>query len=244
LKEVDFGFDTWASFSSDSFSGEFPPNFIKNVIADAKVAFEKWTKLPSVQDVTRYPPQFPENFEVAHSLCVFRPDDPASPQTLFFQGWMFDGEVQEGRMGISRYPLIGCYNPTGFVSLGEFSSGSELSEFCPLSFVSPADQHAHLVEEVLELDGFSMTLRDWHFGGPMAKLAIDAEFRKKSDVATGLAVCVDVERKRIHVCALFIVCGNLPQSQVLDKDFLASRSTAGLKGFVESLPNFDPSIGF
>ena len=255
-------------------TGSFPPHFLEKVIEDAKTAYKKWTKIESVAPIIQYPSEFPSSpspspsspppsssdcFETTISLCVYHPANPSLPQTTFFQGWMFDGEIEQGRLGVSRYPLIGLYqNNHGFLfpsssspsspsssSKGGEESSNELSEFSPMNSLSPADQHVHLVEETLELDGFLMELKDWNFGGPMAKLVLNPEqlsLNPHSNVASGLVACVDLKRKRIHLCGLFVVCGERPKESI-DRQFLMKQSTGLLKDFIETLPRFDPQIG-
>ena len=48
-------------------------------------------------------------------------------------------------MGISRYPLVGLYDPSSsFVSPSPLSSSpSCLPSFCPFDGLSPMDQHVH-----------------------------------------------------------------------------------------------------
>ena len=38
-----------------------------------------------------------------------------------------------------------------------------------LNPLAAADQHVHVVQEVIELDGFPMEFKDWHFGSDMAQ---------------------------------------------------------------------------
>jgi len=59
----------------------------------------------------------------------------------------------------------------------------------------------HLVEEVLELDGFQIPLSDWHFGSDMARFHISPD----QPFARAWAVCMDLEKGRCQICYLLII---------------------------------------
>ena len=102
--------------------------------------------------------------------------------------------------------------------------------------LKPADQHVHLVEEVLELDGFPVELSDWHFGSDMAKFSINPD----TPWARSWVVCVDLDKKWCEVTYLLILSPELEViakrvlsvNHVLPSDF-AQELTKELNGLVE-----------
>jgi len=172
---------------------------LDNLIRDAQAAHRKWSSIASTQEIVTFPEVCPiqrGKTPIDWSLSIFRAIDVSRPHNIFFQGWLYDGQLS-GRLGASRYPLIGLYDS---FNLAHFVSESEPSEFCPTESLSPADQHVHLVEEVLDLDGFSIEMKDWHFGANMARLLMS----EREKPASCFAVCVDLERNRIHVNLFFL----------------------------------------
>ncbi|ELR16822.1 uncharacterized protein ACA1_383540 [Acanthamoeba castellanii str. Neff] len=123
----------------------------------------------------------------------------ADHYNLFYQGWLFANDVlEEGRQGVSRWPLIGLFAPKNLAR----PPGEEDVAHVGIDRLKPADQHTHLVQETLDLDGFQLELKDWHMGSDMAQFVVVEEAR---DVSVAWAVCVDLDKLRCEVTLLFLV---------------------------------------
>jgi len=117
---------------------------------------------------------------------------------VFAQGWLFRGPngqfpPEEGQ-GFSLYPLIGFFQAQNIrVSAEVNAAGLDCFRF--------ADQHTHLVSEVLDLGGFDFVDESWHFGGDMAAF----ELIDPRATASAILVVVDYEGSRLSLTDLSIV---------------------------------------
>lgn len=97
------------------------------------------------------------------------------------QSWLFEDELtaDPSRLGVSRWPLVGVFKETGLAA----PNGDVATAAAAAADADPADagfggrlaacdQHTHLVKEVLELDGHSLELEDWHHGGDTARIRL------------------------------------------------------------------------
>lgn len=121
------------------------------------------------------------------------------------QGWLFEHELGQDhdRQGISRYPLIGVWGETDFVppplSTGGHTHTVDVADAGFGGTMAPADQHIHLVKEVVDLGGYSMDLSDWHVGADMARIGVDAVHG-----GAGWVVIVDVHAMRAIECLVVV----------------------------------------
>lgn len=137
------------------------------------------------------------------------------------QSWLFDDELDadKDRVGISRWPLISVFHPTGLTA----PSGGE-EDPADAGFggrFAAADQHAHLVKEVLELDGHSIVLEDWHHGGDTARVQVGGAG------GAGWVLLVDLERMQGMECLVVALTDADAAAAVETAAEAAARAGAG-----------------
>ena len=120
---------------------------------------------------------------------------------LMLQGWVCDANCASGeRLGSSNWPLIGVFGTRGLSPPPPPSEVGQLDPFCGWQSMNPADQHAHWVDEIVEIDGFELNLSDWHFGSDMARLLLDQDV-----ISTAWVAAIDPKRLRGLIVFLVLV---------------------------------------
>ncbi|MDP2439165.1 MAG: hypothetical protein Q8P67_25740 [archaeon] len=154
---------------------------------------------------------------------------------VFAQAWLFSAELdhEPERLGISRWPLCGLFHsfnvkvdPASCQSIG-------------LHAFTPADQHCHYVEDLLEIDGELLELNDWHVGSDTARFRIVAS---PSNLSSGLFVIFDLETRRCEITLIFIDHDSrrLAQMRELCQDLPERASPSQVLHLAKSLALFPP----
>lgn len=190
-------------------------------------AYEQWRRVPAGQRVATLPSVCPAAASITWSVSIVI-THPVSggaenkPWNLFHQRWLVEKELQmdPARKGISCWPLVGLYSASGFVAAGPAEDVAVIG----MEQLKPADQHVHLVEEVMcvfcvlfltgsdfirysELEaGQFLELKDWHLGSDMSRFRLA---NPRPPICTAYAVCASLESRRIEVRQLTLMrCSN------------------------------------
>lgn len=147
---------------------------------------------------------------------------------LMVQGWVCDPDCSSGeRLGSSNWPLLGVFGAKGLVP-GPQPEKGQLDAFCGWESMNASDQHAHWVDDIMELDGFEVNLSDWHFGSDMARITLGPEL-----VSTSWVVAVDPKRLRGLVVLLVLTREPVVLQSLLCLPDLASLSVSHLISLLE-----------
>eukprot|EP00753_Platysulcus_tardus_P010547 PLAT2834.1.p1 GENE.PLAT2834.1~~PLAT2834.1.p1 ORF type:complete len:272 (-),score=138.18 PLAT2834.1:98-913(-) len=141
---------------------------------------------------------------------------------LFMQGWLFGDSVREpGRLGASKWPLVGMWQPRGVDNVGGFDG------FVSFDALSPIDQHVHLVD----IDD------SWHVGSDMAKFAIN----QAAAVNSCIAVAIDAEAGRAQAAFILIIRPDCEEAveRLLRETSDGTDLPALSAGLFEALPEVD-----
>ena len=199
-----------------------PTTYLRtHVVEEANLWITKYSKLPNQDRIASIPHATigsQDEIEWSHFFCIF--DEIVGEKNaynLMFQQFLFDQEIQEKKViGASSWPLIGVYESEHFESefkKEEEMEKGEINQWTGMNTLNPADQHCHFVEEIMNFDGFEMTLSDWHFGSDMAKFNL---IKNNNDVipqaCTGWVVCVCPIRK-IGQISLLILLKNVSKAE-------------------------------
>ncbi len=114
--------------------------------------------------------------------------------------------------------------------------GIDAARSIGIGALKPIDQHVHLVEEVLDLDGYPFVLKDWHFGSDMAAFCID---REECPYSKAWAVAVDLEKRKCEISYVLIVNKELEiivkdtQAQAFAKDQTDQTAAGSVAAFAQ-----------
>ena len=168
---------------------EVSASFQSSVWHGVTAAHAAWKSVQPDRRVASLPEDLPaaglEDFQPSASLVVSSIDlDLACGDhlNLFTHGWLLAEELEkaeacgEPRQGISRDVLAGFVGSDGLAPTRDaiaslpFTSNDRAASPDGIVELRTGDQHAHLVVEELDIDGFIVPLSDWHLGSDMLQV--------------------------------------------------------------------------